>query len=645
MKLHALFLILLIIPVLSNIDDIYEKLMNEEVSEEYCTAVISNITKLLEEGNVYLEFYKSPIQKKRNEIYDIETLDLIKELEAIPKTNRKFYDFYRDICKIIKKTGDNHLGFIAGPSPINKINLNFYYYDIPFKFKAVDEIDDKGNVNDTYLIIPTEYFDFSLSSAPNETSPDYEKYYNKKIIRINETEPFKFILNLLGPFSVGHNSQINYIETLETIGNIVISTTPFFKEELSNIKLEFEDGDEYIFNYTFKSINGDMEFRKYYKKIIERQIQFGSPFINIKKIYKEYKEENDPKYKPKRKIDSIDWDYQSQFRYIKCKVDKANQKNVMYQESFSPLDINNYQEVMLKCLDSFYSNNYEIILIESTNQGGYGSLCFPMTQYLRPKIRGFCPSSSKYILLNYENALFDGKLEYETCQPIDSYEKLNRGIVDDYGDTIHNRTKEMIFFNIYSQEELENNRRKFIAKNTKKPTEIIIFTDGLTFSCGSILIKNMQVYGSAIVVGYRAHKNITDKKDFDASQSNSAVNGFINSQYSINLKNLGFTPSVSNIEQFDPNDKEDPKIPMEFRKYPVDELSDIHIKYSDDEYNRFIKTAKKIFNRYNKEKQCNPDNKLLFYETEKCDYNKMLNFVMEDIYVMIQDSWILIIVY
>ena len=28
----------------------------------------------------------------------------------------------------------------------------------------------------------------------------------------------------------------------------------------------------------------------------------------------------------------------------------------------------------------------------------------------------------------------------------------------------------------------------------------------------------MQVYGSAIVVGYRAHKNINDKKDFDASQ-------------------------------------------------------------------------------------------------------------------------------
>ena len=53
MKISELFLILLIIPVLSDADDVYEKLINEEVSEEYCTAVISNITKLLEEGYVF----------------------------------------------------------------------------------------------------------------------------------------------------------------------------------------------------------------------------------------------------------------------------------------------------------------------------------------------------------------------------------------------------------------------------------------------------------------------------------------------------------------------------------------------------------------------------------------------------------------
>ena len=624
MKINALFLILLIIPVLSDADDVYEKLVNEEVSEEYCTAVISNITKLLEEGYVYLEFYKSPKKAKGSDSYDIKALDLIKKLEAIPKTNRKFYDFYRDIYKIITKTGDNHLSFTANLSPINRISIDNYYYYIPFEFKVVDEMGDDGNVSDTYLIIQSEYF--IDPSNPNETLPDFDKYLNKKIISINDTEPFTFITNLFGPFSIGHNSQMNYVETLQIMDRLFILSTPFFKEELSNIKLKFEEG-EYTFNYTFTSLFGDKEFIKYYNNYIKRNIEFDLPFINIKRIYKEYKEYKEYKdktnqnYKPKTKIDEIDWDYESKSQYIKCKVDEVNEKNVMVQSSFFPIDINDYQEVMLKCFEAFYSNNYEIILIESKNEGGYGILCFPMAQYLRPKIRGFCPSSSKFTLINYENSLFSGYLEYETCEPIDSYEKLNRGIVDDYDNgVIHNRTKDFILFDIYSQKELEDIRRKFIAtKKTKKPTEIIIFTDGLTFSCGSILIKNIQVFGSAIVVGYMAHKNIKDKKDFDASQSNSAVNGFITSQYTQNLISLGFSPRVTNIEQFDPNDEEDPKIPMEFKKYPVDELSDIHVEYSDDIYDRFIKTAEKYFTKYNDNMECNPDNKLLYYETDKRD--------------------------
>ena len=59
--------------------------MKKYQKNEYCTDVISNINNLLEEGYVYLEFYKSPIKPKGSESYDIEALDLIKELEAIPK--------------------------------------------------------------------------------------------------------------------------------------------------------------------------------------------------------------------------------------------------------------------------------------------------------------------------------------------------------------------------------------------------------------------------------------------------------------------------------------------------------------------------------------------------------------------------------
>jgi hypothetical protein len=167
---------------------------------------------------------------------------------------------------------------------------------------------------------------------------------------------------------------------------------------------------------------------------------------------------------------------------------------------------------------------------------------------------------------------------------------------------------------------VEENRRKYIAtNNTKKPTEIIIYTDGFSFSCGSVLIKGLQVYGSAIIVGYNAKPDIISKEDFDASQSNSAVHNFDESEYSENLKNLSFEVHIPYMEQFDPNDVENPKIPMEFKKYPVDELSDIHTKYIDEYYDRFIIAAEKIFDKYNEHKECNPDNNLLYYETDDCN--------------------------
>ena len=526
-------LILLIIPILSQYDDIYEQLLNETVSEEYCTEVISNITKLLEEGYIFLDFFKSIIKPKGDKSYNINSLDLIKELEAINKTDRKFYNFLRDIHKIIRKTGDNHLGFYAGYGPEKNVNLFSYHYTIPFMFKVIDQRDDNGNVNDTYLIMAKNEEE-TPSQLNNETEPRYKNYLNKKIININDTDPFEFIGNLLGDFSVGHNSQINYVFTLDSIQDIGIVQYPLLKEELSNITLKFEDGENYTFSFYFNLINADNSFEKYYIKILDNYYINNLPLPNIKTIYEEYKQKNDPNYKPKRKMETIKWNYESKEGIIKCKIDEDNKKNVMYQSSFGPRNYYEYEEVMFKCFDAFYFNNYEIIIIESNNRGGYSELCFPITQYLRPKILGTVPTSFKNTDLNYEYFMKgDENLNPETCKPFDSKEELTRDTVDNYGNGVtHNRTNVFDFYSVYSKKFMEEKRRKYIeTKNTKKPTEIIIFTDGFTFSCGSVLIKNMQVYGSAIVVGYQANKIITDKKDFDASQSNSAVEAFLENKY------------------------------------------------------------------------------------------------------------------
>ena len=88
-----LFLILLGI-ILGN--EIYEELINETVSEEYCNSVISNLTALLNEGYEYLGFLKAPSQPEGKEDYVVK-VDLISELNKIKKTDRTFYHFYADI--------------------------------------------------------------------------------------------------------------------------------------------------------------------------------------------------------------------------------------------------------------------------------------------------------------------------------------------------------------------------------------------------------------------------------------------------------------------------------------------------------------------------------------------------------------------
>ena len=155
--------------------------------------------------------------------------------------------------------------------------------------------------------------------------------------------------------------------------------------------MKFEDGENYTFSYYFNNLLEDDSFEKYFIKKVDKYIINNLPLPKIKTIYEEYEKENDPNYKQKRKMDTIKWDYENLEGIIKCKVDEDNKKNVMYQSSFHPRDYYEYEEIMFKCLDAFYSNNYEIIVIESLNGGGYSELCFPMTQYLRPKILGTVP--------------------------------------------------------------------------------------------------------------------------------------------------------------------------------------------------------------------------------------------------------------
>ena len=170
---------------------------------------------------------------------------------------------------------------------------------------------------------------------------------------------------------------------------------------------------------------------------------------------------------------------------IKCKVDDENKYNVIYQNSFSPsLEyFEEYEMVMEECLEKFYSNDYKIIIIEDRNGGGYVDLCEPFTEYLRPKINKGDFNAIKSSQMNLDYITSSQVLNPETCLPYTDKDNILEGIEDKYSDeVIHKKSKIFDSFDVYYKKYVQSNRKYFLTGKTKKPTEIIIFTDGYSFS-------------------------------------------------------------------------------------------------------------------------------------------------------------------
>ena len=340
-------------------------------------------------------------------------------------------------------------------------------------------------------------------------------------------------------------------------------------------------------------------------------------YPNIKNILLQYEIENE--LIDKKKF-SVEWEFKTKDNNFLCRVDDKNEINIIVQKSFGE-NFTDYEDKMLKCLEKIYSNNYKIVVVENLNNGGFLNLCYPFSQYLRPKISDFLISSRKYNNFTEKNMFRNDQfLNIETCRP---YTEENiKEIKDNYtGGYSHQRTNYYDNYNIYDKKIMEKRRKEFLSKGkTRKPTDIIVFTDGYSFSCASVFIKDLQIHGSAIIVGYNS-KPGNDTK-FDSSMSSSSIQHFKYQENVKKLNDLGFAVGISFEALFDPNDKNLPKTPQEFLIFPIDELSGIHQKFNpwNVAINEiFINESKRIFKKYNENGECNPDNKYLYYETSECD--------------------------
>ena len=293
-----IFLIILIKP-----QNNYEDLINEKVSEEFCNQVITNLTTVLNETYIYLDFIKAPKQPQGYDNY-IPKVDLINELNNINKKERTFLDFYRDIINILDKTRDGgHLYFGAMVTPNGNDIANFYYC-IPFNYFIREIFDDNGKVNDTYLSIQPSYE--CEEGYSDEILLKIEELENIKIISINNLPPFDYLEKMSLKFRPIHSPQARFIEILRKINNLSMYFYHFKKEEL-NISIVFEGNEKLELEYqaTYYETE-DEEYKQFFKSEKQKMYKNNIP-VNIEEIELKYKIKKGLIFK--KPLNSFTWDY------------------------------------------------------------------------------------------------------------------------------------------------------------------------------------------------------------------------------------------------------------------------------------------------------------------------------------------------
>ena len=582
----------------------------EYTNEDYLS-FIDNLSKTFSDSYAFNDICKNPPQPYFSSNYHTK-INIQKELNEIDLTDITPYEFYRKIMTILSELKDSHIQMNWKP-----LNLDKFFILGPIDYSIKE--DEEGNIK-IYGQCIDQLEDFENSEDIGEICLDYS---DTPIKYINNLDPFEYINNFGGNFLSTKNVHGTFSFKLRYHNSVPLSDYPLSLEDLENYKVEFESGDSFE---TGLLIASDVDIDEDRLRNLDSKGK-----IHKKKILKNNKSLNfkNSKQKPIRFYKDllnfeIYWNYECE-DILKCFEDKTNQINIYYITSFQPSDKELFNETLENCYKLFDDNIYPIIVINDLNNGGYVSLSqiflgiisplIPIKLYSgRMRITDSFKDTEKineYINLNLT--------KMDDCLDC-TYDYLNNGKIDvNYENDINSQLTELFYINNKSiQYDIENSRNKM--NNKRKPTDIIIYTDGYSFSASSLFIKYLKDNGGGIIVQYLGNPKKEDEI-FDISQSPSPVFSsnllkiFSEDNYNKLLNNHECELQMPGIQTF--YNKNNSNIPLEYEVSTPDEKSGIYEDFDGDRYQKFIDKAKEIFDKYKNE--CNSNNKNLLKISEECD--------------------------
>ena len=577
-----------------SVDEFVSKMNDVSYKVNDYKRIIKSIINSLNKFYIFVNITKSTL-------LNIESVDLINELQSINVSKIKnYYEFYNTIINIISKSKDLHLSFMF----YNFLNYS-YLSPIEFNVKTVNK---------------TNYLYFNISSIVKKTYNPFSplliiqltKKEGLKILKINDEDPFDFIYKFYNKLLRDDHAVFSLNLKLISAGRIIFE---FNKEKYKNFTILLEDNSLIKFDYKIifpKKLK--KEFKIFYEKEMKKYFETSSFIPTIFELEEKY---NSIKNSENRFLQNTNWNITFE-NSLKLKVDEKNKVNVIYQSSFMFTSLPNAKKFLEQMNQILSSNKYPIIVIESYNSGGYVDIALLLQKILnynlvsnRLKVT-LGPNKKLNNIIN-KNMYF---YNTETCNTNNIMK--SKIYEDNFGNNItHYRTQFYLLYNTKKLYEQINSKTY-----ERKPTEIIIFTDGFSYSATSVFIKDLHESGNAIIVGYNGIPNEKRKKEkFNGSQSPSMVitnystNFLLDDDIEI-LKYFNiylaatFSPSYNDKYQNDSL----LQIPREFTIELIDERSTIYGSYDDTRYDEFIEEGLRIFKHYNH--SCNPNHTNLLYKSD-----------------------------
>ena len=620
-----------------SIEDVYDNyisqyILSEEEDYEY---IIKNISKIFLNSYAFNEISKNPPQPYFDKNY-YKLLDIQEKLENIDCTNPELnmYDFYIQIMEILSELKDMHIR-------INFKENNFDKFALVSPFNYVIQLENKE---------PYVYFDgcidniYDLSIIENkEDITNFCEYHSDyldnpvRVVSINDQDPFDYFLNFRKITST-KNLHGTYSYIMQDTNYFFLDMIPFnfTDEKMKQLKIEFDDEDQTIINTKY-IIESDIDINEEEDEQLGERRNLNNLYAYLSRNINDYSYKDKYSFKDRRQRIKkrlkarlndyqVGWDVkynEGEEDLFKCHADSENNVNVYYVHSFTAFDIPKYIEAIKACVELFDDNSYPIIVINDLNNGGAVVLAQIFLGILSPlmpinKFKGrfritdsFINSEeiSQYIKTNFTNIY--------NCESA-SYDYLING---EKGTNYSNNEKlSEIFYltNSTIQEEIEKIRKTM--KNKRKPTEILVLTDGYSFSAASLYIKYLQKQGGAVVVGYSG--NSYDDSIFDASQSPSPIFThdilkIFNPEEITNLEEFGIEMEFAGIQTF--YELKGTNVPLEYEVNPVDDRLDFHLDYNgnDDNYLTILESA--IILLQNLDNSCYNNNKKIVKISENCD--------------------------